>query len=379
MISIVSQPSTNNYINSPIKFVFNMTDIDTEEENRSFGYRLLSVTESGAITPDLVYYPEEGVDFEISFEKDIYNSLQTPYPTLSGTHGTFTTIQARGLFKLEFWEIVFHKPTEEGDAEIQCTTTIENEDDSNEFYVLNAAFDFKDSENNLPATFKMTDKPRFSEFTRGIEDFIYLYQQTPSSVTLDVTCYDDEGNSLFNYSDSGGGSDNVTRMSVLAKDFPEGTEYVTVNYIVGIKTFTYSFRLVDECCDHLHLYFQSKGGGFNAVYGRILETVHSSNSNKLYRTNDVFQQWVKGNFVANKNTNIGYKAVIRVFELCGEDSSFYDNLVSSGKYYVKLINRGSEDFLQPVAASFNDLRHTEGLIEVTLEILQPQTQPNYYL
>jgi hypothetical protein len=305
MITLVSSPGANNYVNSRIEFTLSMTDVNTESASRAFGYRLIStIGGDAAITPDLIYYPTEAENFTIRFEKDIYNALKTPLPNLTGTHGSFSVVAAFGTYKLQYWEIVFNKPYDVLGPipEEMCTVTLTDPTTTSTFNVLNAAFDYKDAENNLPATYLMTRKPRYSEIFRDSEDFIYLYRST--SVTVDVVAkvYDYLGIELATYNTSVGSGTGVTKISIVPKNYHVDTEYVTVNYSIGIKTFTHSFRLVDECCDSVQLYYLTKGGGYSLMCGTLLETGHSSASEKVYRNFNVYNQGTGGIMLGNKTS-----------------------------------------------------------------------------
>lgn len=374
-VSVVSPPAEYNFLNSSIAYVLNMTGLVSGTVTKTFAYRLDEVGGS-PITPNLGYTPTEGVNFTLSFERDVYAVLSTATPINANPVHDFGYIRDEPemikQFRLVYWEVSFDSET--------CETTVGGESQGAAFYVVNGSVSYFNSAGPNSGFQVLSPRPVQHRLCRDMKDVFYIL--TTGAVIVGGTTHNVNGGyvgDLGPLSASGGKviSLNLGRPTAALSD---EIEYVSLY----IGDYNYTIKLKD-CCDiHIAVAFQAQHGGYCSMAGRLISAKPISKSDEVFK-NYVFNQTGKGGVMtANKETFMEYTLEFKALIVDEHrDNNFYEQFMASGHYYLLLPNNYTSDAIpdkvqiSAIGAGFTWNKEIRK-ITASFRLHVPHLLPNYY-
>lgn len=367
MINIVTIPPEYNLVTDEIIFTLNMTGVSSDTESKTLKY-FLALNDGTPITPYFYFTPEEGQDFIVEFRRDLYSLVFTEHPILSNPYGVVRDEpEMIKRVKLGIIEVTFNKET--------CVSEEGAETFTPAIYVINAASNplslvAVDSDFML-----LSHRPRYYYGCQDSDDLFYLL--TAGGILFATQLFDQNGQLI---SQSGLTSatfpSKIGSLNFKLNTLDDNVSYMNIILLRGETEYIFTKRFVD-CCDYRTLYFQGSKGGLNTVVGKLSNTGITGTSTQVYNnpksTNSKY-------VLANKDSYLNLTLTITTETLKVTDTNFYNELQTSGKYYIKMPTNFAEDsfILEQVVAAEFEHDEVAGKIDVKLKLANDITQPNYY-
>ena len=336
-VSVVSSPSQYNFLNSSIAYVLNMTGIVSGTVTKTFAYRLDEVG-GGSITPDLTYSPTEGVDFTVSFEKDIFAVLATATPINANPIHDFGYIRDEPEmikeFELVYWEVSFDSST--------CESTLGGESTGPSFFAVNGSASYFNNAGPTSGFQVLSPRPVQHRMCRDMKDVFYVL--TTGSVTLGATLHDVNGG---NVGDLGPISASGGKVMSFNLGLPSAPVSDTVEYMsIYVGAYDYTIKLKDCCETHIAVTFQAQHGGYCSMAGKLVGLKPVSKSDEVFRTRIWNETGKGGVLTANKETFMEYTLEFKALIVDeNRDKNFYEQFMASGHYYLLLPNNYTTDLI----------------------------------
>ncbi len=367
MATITNSPSTYNFLNTYIGFTLNMTGVDSPTESKLFLYYLKDA-DGNQITPTLSYVPQEGIDFLITFERDIFSVLYTEPPAaLDHAFGNIRTESSMfGEYKLVYWEQTTVKLT--------CVKTESAEQESSSFYVVNASVVYFDDFFSVENFHVLTHKPRVIYLNKNSNDLMYVFAKA-GTINFVATVYTNKGVFLdFMAGSVAVPTDKIVSLNLLPRSLASEATYVDVYVRKDFDDpYFYTIKLVDQC-DAIDITYQDYYGGLGVVLGEILDIKQITSQNEIARI--IEGRPFTSLMTANKISYFEYRLRITTSVIEDRDTYFYQQLMSSGKYFLHVPDNRNVKRQLPVIANTFEWDEVASSLVAVFKIALPIHQPN---
>ena len=341
-----------NYSGSPIYYLISMTGVETPTEYRRFGYQLLD-TNNNPISAIELKTVQDGEQFILDFQSDIFPELFTEIPQLCGTVNGAAAPEMTGMYKLKYWEQVSNK--------LNCGRTIEHLAETIPFRVINSAEQWYGIYQDTGEDFRILTFHQEKQFMcRDKCDLIYTWALDDELYYIRVDIFTSITNNVgsmavkipkdaYYHMVSARQAAQALLSSVFsgltldqATDLIHHLELSIVPIQTGITNPLTDIYLKD-CCDVERVLFHHSLGGYTYMEFDCIEQIGEKTSyTEIFKyqppadpyTN--FKRTRGGNQIANKKA----RQTITLSKLLTRDDlrdlRYYQMFLSSGNYYYEL-------------------------------------------
>lgn len=369
-INLVSAPFGLKRLSDCIEYEFNLTNIgDGVNVEKRLAYQLFCIDNGQAkeVTKIKHFTPKSTDNFTIRFKNSIINALCTPLPlgTSTGAGSVDVGLPSQGFkkqFFLQYSEVTINL----NDCENLVTTA--DTTSTFPFTALNSVNnDYENASLNTGEISYLTSKPSIICLCESTKDFIYICNNTGSTIPYTIKFYSEDFSSgCAEFTPAPLPSDEILVIGVgVGNLYPNGlpTFADITKYEINLPNYTYTVLIDKEKCkEYLNVYFQEKQGGYSGLCFSYDDssvtttsdlycfsdgkcTAHNSKENLLINTDLIY----------NKDSKLKLTLSCEIpFNL--SNSRWINNFLTSKSYYIDFVDVDGETYQQNLIINDGDYK-----------------------